>query len=238
MPPGDTIFFATIFSTILASIFAYHFFKFYKIAGLSNLLGIPAGFAFLAASYTLVNIDLWIQDGTKLDSVIAWISFIVLSYGFSLIAVSYHYKSSEFRDSARLVRMMSYAIIPLMVALGAVFLLTPKNAEMIPLQMVDEYFALFNMIALGYILTRSLKGVLTDGNPKLAYIPAAFALLWLGQFIMFTSEMNESIAEEVRDSITEIIKPEIASLAGLLVFTYALYNHVLRGGRIAKRATA
>ncbi|MFY3740771.1 MAG: hypothetical protein HMLIMOIP_001215 [Candidatus Nitrosomirales archaeon] len=229
IPLNDDLFFVTVFSAILAFLVAFRVFKFYKLAGMSALLGMPVGFAFLAASYMLVNTDLWVHDGTELDGVIDWVSLVILSYSFSLMAISYHYRSADFHDGARLVRVMSYAIIPLMGLLMTVVLSTSEQRELVPFQIADEYFAIFNMAAIGYILLKSVRGILTDGTTRPMYIPVAFALLWIGQFLAFASAVS--------GELTEIIMPEAASLAGLLIFTYTLYSRVLRGGKVAKRAT-
>jgi len=228
-------FFTTAFSVILASIVAFHFFRFYRIAGLNNLLGMPAGFAFLAASYTLVNLDLWIHHGTEFDNVVVWISFIILSYGFSLIAVSYHHKYTEFRDTATLIKKISFVLVPTLAISAGLMLLTPQR-ELPPYQAVEGYFAAFNMVILGYLLIQSLRGILTSGNPKIVYIPAAFVSLCIGQFSVFTLSTDVTVTDIIGyHSIAAFIKPEIATLIGLSFFTYALYNYVLRGGNISRR---
>ncbi len=230
IPLNDVLFFVTVFSAILAFLVVFRVFKFYRLAGVSTLLGMPVGFAFLAASYILVNASLWIHDGTELDDVIALVSLIILSYSFSLMAISYHYRTADFHDGAKLVRVMSYATIPLIGLLMTVVLSTPGQRELASFEIAEEYFAIFNMAAIGYILVKSVRGILTDGTTKPMYIPAAFALLWIGQFLAFASAVN--------GKLTEIIMPEAASLAGLLIFTYTLYSRVLRGGKVAKRATS
>jgi hypothetical protein len=229
MSYDSNVLFTTAFIVVLASLIAFHFFRCYRIAGLRHLLGMPTGFAFVAVSYLLVNINLWINDVTELDSVIIWISSIILSYGFSLIAVSYHYKSTSFSDSARLIKIMSIALIPLMAVSFGIVLSTPIH-ELIPFTMLDEYFYVFNIVALGYILIKSFKGILTDGNPKTMYIPVSYTFLLLGQLLMYNWAVN--------GDASNIINALLVNLAGLSLFTYTLYHFVIRSGKVAKRTAA
>jgi hypothetical protein len=86
------------------------------------------------------------------------------------------------------------------------------------------------MTALGYILVKSLISIYRDGKPKTLYIPASLALLLLGHILMYLWAMSVDLIN--------VTYPMFASLAGLALFTYTLYNYVIRSDRIVKRTTA
>lgn len=226
--PDNFVLVISILSAIAASIVAFYFFRFYRISGLSHLLGIPAGFTFLAASHVLFGMDVFVEN-TQIDNLLEWMSLIALSYSFSMMAMSYYYRSAEFNDRTRLVRTMSYALLPVLVLVAAIEM-TGSQQMLISFRSIDEYFTAFNIVALGYILVQCINGILRGENAKVFYIPAGFALLWIGQLSILDWTLYENN--------TVIPISLITSLAGPILFIYALHKAVLKGGKIARTAKA
>ena len=224
--PDNFVLVISILSAIAVSIVAFYFFRFYRISGISHLLGIPAGFTFLAVSHILLGMDIFVEN-TKMDNLLEWMSLIALSYGFSMMAMSYYYRSAEFNDRARLVRTMSYALIPVL-ALVAAIEITSSEQTLISFRSMDEYFTAFNIVALGYIFVQCINGILRGENAKVFYIPAGFALLWIGQISILGWTLYENN--------TVIPISLFTSLAGPILFIYALHKTVLKGGKIARTA--
>ncbi|MEM3083646.1 MAG: hypothetical protein QXP61_01005, partial [Nitrososphaerales archaeon] len=150
MVSENVIFFVTISSVIATSIVAYYCFRFYRISDIGHFLGIPAGFTFLSASHALFATGFWIEN-TRLSNLLSWMWLTTLSYSFSLIAMSYYYRSAEFNERTKLVRTMTYAAMPLLGLLLAIELISLEQ-KLIPFKIIDEYFIGFNLIALAYII--------------------------------------------------------------------------------------
>jgi len=220
----NVVFFVTISSVIATSIVAYYFFRFYRISGIGHFLGIPAGFTFLSASHALFATGLWIEN-TRLSNLVTWMWLITLSYSFSLIAMSYYYRSAEFNDRTKLIRTMSYAAMPV---LGLLLAIEAMSLEqwLISFKVLDEYFTGFNLVALGYIIIQCVTAIKTGGNPKSYYIPAGFILLWIAQFSILSGALF--------DNASTIVLSAFANLAGPTLIIYALHRSVLRRGNIAK----
>jgi hypothetical protein len=77
------------------------------------------------------------------------------------------------------------------------------------------------MIILGYVFKSTVVSLVKGANIKLLYVPAAFALLWLGQYSMMINYFDN-------DSIP-FIESIVARLAGLALFVYAI-NYAMSGG--------
>jgi hypothetical protein len=223
--PEYASFAITVLSAFAASTVAYYFFRFYRISGIGYFLGMPVGFSFLAVAHAFFAASIWIDASTRLHNVFAWMSLITLSYSFSMIAMSYYYRSAEFNERTRLIKIMSLALIPVIALLAAVEL-TSLEQKLISFQVIDEYFVGFNLAALGYVFAQCLNGIRTGEKPKMYYIPAGFALLWIAQLsVLLWALYGSGVAASASF---------VAGLAGPILFVYALHRAMTRGGRIAE----
>lgn len=224
----SVIFFTTIASVIATSIVAYYFFRFYRISGIDHFLGIPTGFTFLSASNVIFGTSLLVESG-KLTNMINWIWLITLSYSFSLIAMSYYYRSAEFNERTKLVRTMSYAAMPVLALVIGIEAMSLEQV-LISARILDEYFTAFNLIALTYVIIQSVTAIKTGNNPKLYYIPFGFLLLWVGQLSILSWALF--------DLADAILIYALTNIGGPALFIYALHKYVLRRGSIAKTTKA
>jgi hypothetical protein len=224
--PDPVLFITAALSAVAAGVVAYYFFRLYRISGLSHLLGIPVGFTFLAASHALFGTGLWMENDTKLHNMALWTALITLSYSFSMIAMSYHYRSAEFNERTRLIKVMSYAVLPV-IGLLAVIEMSTQHNELISFQAIDEYFTAFNVIALAYIFLQCMWGIVKGDKPKRYHIPAGFASLLIGQFLILDWMLYQHTTFNVISAIMSLLGPTL--------FIYMLHKS-LRGDRIAKTA--
>jgi len=236
----------TIVSVFLCSVIAMYFYRSYRFSGFGYLLGLPTGFAILAASFVFEHLNVVFSHNESLEDLFFWVRLTLQSEGIAFIALSYMlknrvsshteglpdasrllfsphiwiYSSIKIREIIISVLPMVLISIPLMITISAIFVQPILND--IELKDMSIYATLFDIIALGYILVRCLKPLVKTANIKLLYIPAAFALLWLEQYSLVINYFdNDPFAH---------FGSIIVRLAGLGLFVYAIY-YALDSGR-------
>jgi hypothetical protein len=109
--------------------------------------------------------------------------------------------------------------IPFMVTISALFVQPFLNY--VELADLSLYTKIFDMIILGYVFQSTVVSLVKGANVKFLYVPAAFALLWLGQYSLMINYFDN-------DSIP-FIGSIVARLAGLALFVYAIH-YAMSGG--------
>src|SRR5207245_2363687 len=127
--------------------------------------------------------------------------------------------STKARDLLISILPMTVISIPFMVTISALFVQPFLNY--VELADLSFYTKIFDMIILGYIFKSTIVSLVKGANIKLLYVPAAFALLWLGQYSLMINYFDN-------DSIP-FIGSLVARLAGLALFVYAIH-YAMSGG--------
>ena len=235
----------TIASVSLCCIIAFYFFRSYKFSGFRYLLGLPMGFVILGTSFVCEHLSLIYYTNNLLYHLFFWIQLSLQSEALALIALSYMLKNrvgSNGRDNATADLDLSKAIIhysmstkardllisilpmivisiPFMVTISTLFVQPFLNN--VELADLSFYTKIFDMIILGYVFKSTIVSLVKGANIKLLYVPAAFALLWLGQYSLMINYFDN-------DSIP-FIGSLVARLAGLALFVYAIH-YAMSGG--------
>ena len=209
----------TIVSASLAIAISRHFFRSYRFSGFGYLLGLPAGFVFLAASFVIELASFAYIDYPVLHPALFWVQMVLQSEAFALIAISYYYKdeSPKPRLGAKNAGMI---ILPL--AMVAVPFILPTSE--IAGQPYFNYSGLadfslvmrvFDMAVLAYIFKNATFSLARSGNVRMLYVPAAFALLLLEQYsLVMTYFDNSAIA---------FAGSLVARIGGLALLAYAMH---------------
>jgi len=235
----------TIASVFLCSVIAFYFFRSYKFSGFRYLLGLPMGFAILGSSFACEHLSLIYYTNNPLYHLFFWMQLSLQSEALALIALSYMLKnrvgwskddyattdqdlskvlihdsmSTKVRDLLISILPMIVISIPFMVTISALFVQPFLND--VELADLSFYTKIFDMIILGYVFKSTIVSLVKGANIKLLYVPAAFALLWLGQYsLMINYFDNGSIP---------FIGSIVARLAGLALFVYAIH-YAMSGG--------
>jgi hypothetical protein len=218
------IFTAEVIASVLAFVVAFYFYKFYRLSGFVYLLGLVIGFSFITFAEVLLATDVWLEFNPEIFNLLFWMRLLSLSYGFSFIAVSYYLKHREEDSTPLLMRIAGLSAIPIMVAIVIVVLLPPA-LDFPPYNMADEYFRVFNLVILAYVFKSTLGSIIEQGRKEFMYIPAAFAILWLGQY--------SALISSIELNTTSVIAQHIAKVIGLALFV-GVFSQVLRSKGIAK----
>ena len=235
----------TIASVSLCSIIAFYFFRSYKFSGFRYLLGLPMGFAILGASFVCEHLSLIYYTNYLLYHLFFWMQLSLQSEALALIALSYMLKnrvgSGKADDAIADLNLSKVLIhdnmstkargllistlpmivisIPFMVTISALFVQPFLND--VELADLSFYTKIFDMLILGYVFKSTVVSLVKGANIKLLYVPAAFALLWLGQYSLMINYFDN-------DSIP-FIGSIVARLAGLALFVYAIH-YAMSGG--------
>jgi len=236
----------TTASISLCCIIAFYFFRSYKFSGFRYLLGIPIGFAILGASFVFEHLSLINYSNYLLYHISLWMQLSLQSEALALIALSYmlknrignsgrgdhttaeliftkvliHYNmSSKVRGFLVGVLPIIVILLPLIITISTLFIRPFLND--VELSDLSIYTKIFDMIVLGYVFKSTIESLVKGANIKLLYVPAAFALLWLGQYSLMINYFDN-------DSIP-FIGSIVARLAGLALFVYAIY-YAMSGG--------
>ena len=239
---------ATIASIFLCSVIAMYFYRSYRFSGFGYLLGLPTGFAILAASFVFEHLNVvysYSHSNESLENLFFWIQLALQSEGFAFIALSYMLKNrvSSTTTANRLlpttskilfsphnwihssikIREIIVSVLP-MILITIPLMVTVSALFVQPILNETElkdmslYTTLFDIMVLGYIFVKCLKPLVKAANIKLVYIPAAFALLWLEQYSLIISYFDNNQFAYIGSIIVR--------LAGLGLFVCAIHYAV------------
>src|SRR6266581_8811523 len=246
LPPSLSLFslIVTIASILLCSVIAMYFYRSYRFSGFGYLLGLPTGFAILAASFVFEHLNVvysYSLSNESLENLFFWIQLALQSEGFAFIALSYMLKNrvSSTTTANRLlpttsiilfsphnwihssIKIRGIIVIVLPMILISIPLMVTISALFVQpilneteLKDMSLYTTLFDIMVLGYIFVKCLKPLVKAGSIKLLYIPAAFALFWLEQYSLIINYFD--------NNQVAFIGSIIVRLAGLGLFVYAI----------------
>jgi hypothetical protein len=208
-------------SVALSLAISRSFFRSYSFAGFGYLLGLPVGFAFLAASYLFELSSVLFQSDPVLHPAFFWIQMLLQAEAFALIALSYYYKSSATEKGRHVTRDIAITIIPLLMV-GIPFLIPTSALVAEPyfnyadIADLSFYMRIFAIAVIGYIFKSTIVSLVRAANVKMLYVPAAFALLWLEQYSLIIAYFD--------NSIVAFIGSAAARVAGLGFFSYIMHS--------------
>ncbi len=207
-------------SVFLALFISRYFFQSYRFSGFGYLLGLPAGFVFLASSFGLEQLGLMYSQNVLLHPAFYWLQIAFQSEALALIALSYYYKDSDGRpvrirlpDIGMMVLPLAMVMVPMLLATSE---LASKSYISYPsLADLGLVMRIFNMAVLAYIFKNTVVSLVRSANVKMLYVPAAFALLWLEQYSLVMTYFDNS-AFAFAGSL-------VARVGGLALFAYVLH---------------
>ena len=254
LPPSLSLFslIVTIASILLCSVIAMYFYRSYRFSGFGYLLGLPTGFAILAASFVFEHLHVvysYSYTNESLENLFFWIQLSLQSEGFAFIALSYMLKNRDgststingllptaskilfsphnWIHSSIKIREIIASVLP-MILISIPLMVTISALFVQPILNETEikdmslYTTLFDIVVLGYIFVKCVKPLVKAANIKLLYIPAAFALLWLEQYSLIINYFD--------NNQFAFIGSIIVRLAGLGLFVYAI-RYAISSGR-------
>lgn len=208
----------TAASMLAALVISRHFFKSYSFSGFGYLLGLPAGFVFLAASFAFELASFAYSDYPVLHPAFFWVQLALQSEAFALIALSYYYKNSDSspRPGAReaIMLLLPLAIVAVPFMLPTFEIAGRPYFNYAQLADFSLYMRVFNMAVLGYVFKNAIFSLARAGSIRMLYVPAAFALLWLEQYSLIVTYFDNS-AFAFAGSMA-------ARIGGLALFAYAV----------------
>lgn len=202
----------------LAWVVIFYSYRFYKVSGFFTLGSIAIGFTFILTSYVLglLNLSPDLEGNTLL-----WVRLVILSYGFTFLALSYYHKIKESEGTFHwVIRNCALSIIPVsFLILLLQYILPATVPEYFTL---EQMFRIYNLFMLGYICKSALQSSVKHGRMQFMYVPVAYAVLWLGQYTWLLNAIDENYSTFFLGSILKII--------GLAILVGMIYN-IIKGKR-------
>lgn len=213
----------TAISVSLSLMISRYFFKSYTFSGFGYLLGLPAGFAFLAASFIFEAASLMYKTDPLLYPAFFWIQMTLQSEAFALIALSYYYKNSEASGSGRrvqprdvLVTMLPLTMVVIPFVVPTLSLAVAPYFNYAGLADLSFYLRVFNMAVIAYVFKSTIASLVKAANLKMLYVPAAFALLLIEQYSLILAYFD--------NSVIAFIGSAAARIAGLALFAHIMHS--------------
>jgi hypothetical protein len=213
----------TAVSVSLSLVISRYFFKSYAFSGFGYLLGLPVGFAFLAASFIFEASSLMYRADPLLYPAFFWIQMSLQSEALALIALSYYYKNADVSGSGKRVRPRDVLVTMLPLAMVAIPFLVPTFSlatgpyfDYADMADLSFYMRIFNIAVIGFIFKSTIVSLVKAANIKLLYVPAAFALLGLEQYSLVLAYFD--------NSTIAFIGSAAARITGLALFAYIMHS--------------
>src|SRR6266487_1385634 len=201
LPPSLSLFslIVTIASILLCSVIAMYFYRSYRFSGFGYLLGLPTGFAILAASFVFEHLHVvysYSYTNESLENLFFWIQLSLQSEGFAFIALSYMLKNRDgststingllptaskilfsphnWIHSSIKIREIIVSVLP-MILISIPLMVTISALFVQPILNETElkdmslYTTLFDIVVLGYIFVKCVKPLLNADNLQLFY---------------------------------------------------------------------
>lgn len=219
------VFSCAVIAAILALLIVLYFYRFYKLYKLTYMHGIIASFSIISFAQLMLAVNVWIGFDSEISNLLGWFKILSYSYGFSFLALSYYYKNREEESTPLLLRIGVLSVIPMMIMLALAVFAT-SAFDLLPHYKLEAYFRMFNLLMLGYVFKSTLSSIVEQGRKEFMYIPAAYALLWLGQYSALIYDLDGNLSNFIAYNITKVI--------GLALFVGVLYQ-VRRMTRLAKK---
>ncbi len=211
----------TAASVILAMVISRYFFRSYRFSGFGYLLGVPAGFVFLAASFVFEQASFAFSSDPVLYPAFFWLQLALQSEAIALIALSYLFRDSGekrphfgIKDAGMLLIPLAMVAVPFLLSTSEIagkgYFNYPTLAD------VGLYMRIFNIVVLAYIFVNATWSLARSGMPKMLYVPAAFALLGLEQYSLVMAYFDNS-AFAFAGSL-------VARVGGLALFAYVMHS--------------
>ncbi len=183
-------------SASLAFTVSWSFYRSYRFSGLSYLIAIPIGFAFLGLSFIFEYFSLIYRFNEFLYPELFWIQIILQSNGLALIAVSYRFKVSYYND---------------ILSVSEQEQCLNTDAQ---LGRHSSRVRLSNKIR-KTIMRNVVLSLAEKFNPKVVLTLASFVLLWMAEFFVLVTYYTYSSSYLFLSILTR--------LTGLFIFIYLIY---------------
>ena len=199
-----------VVSAIACFILARFMIKPFELTRETRYLGLPFGFVFLGASYTLsaLSFDTLFDFGS-----IKWVQLFIRVFAFLFLAVTYYFsksaKGSKLLWNATLAFLAGVFTISILVEIINPEYLFPTYLQ------ASMYVRIFNLLCLAYISIHALKSHIEQPDPTTLTIPFGYILLGIGQYSL--------LIWAVDSSIFAFFAALALRLAGIVIFLFVSY---------------
>lgn len=195
-------------SAILCFVLVWFMMKPYRFTGESRYVGLPLGFTFLGLSYLFMGLALFSGTLFFVEDM-KWLQLLTQAFAFAFLAVTYYF-SKRTRKRKRLRWQITFTALIVGLVISYLIVFVPPTFVLPSYKTVDEYFRLFNILLVSYILFHALRSHMMKPDPKTLWFPLGYVLLVFGQYSLLVWSLDSSF--------TALMGAHVLRLTGLTVF--------------------
>ena len=177
-------------ATVLCLILVWFMIKPYKLTREQRYLGLPLGFGFLGASYSLAVLAYApIGFGPEL----LWLPDLTRTFAFVFIATTYFFAS---KNSIKGKLFGAVTISLLIIALTILILLAfvAPDFAFVNYTQANVYLRVFNVFCLIYVCAYTLRSHIRNPDPATIWIPFGFIFLAISQYTLLFWYIDSSFS--------------------------------------------
>ena len=143
-----------------------------------------------------------------------WLRLLSGAYGCTFLALSYlRSTKEEGKADTFVLKITTLSVIPVFAMLTLTWFF--NNSSLPPFTSCDEYFRVYSICAMGYVVTKSLHYSISQKRKDFIYLPIAYGILWMGSFSLLFFTLDGSLSAVVTSFVTKDV--------GLAIFVIMMY---------------
>jgi hypothetical protein len=178
-----------ICSAILCFILVRFMIKPYSYTKESRYIGLPLAFALLGASYFFSAVTYGLPSYFHVNAL--WIQLVLRTFAFVFLAATYHF--SNLSKASQLIRNVTFSLISVAVLTSVVIVIFLPQISYANYLAASEYFHIFNIICLIYIIIRVLRSHMAKPDPTTLMTPLGYILFAIGQYSLIIYAVDKSM---------------------------------------------
>ncbi|MFZ0844042.1 MAG: hypothetical protein WAN80_09220, partial [Nitrosotalea sp.] len=202
-----------IASIIFGAVISVYAYRMYKTVQSNVLLGITLSFGFMSFTDVFMVLILPTINNLNLFNLYFWLRLVTMSFAFGFLALAY-FTSTRVGIKSIPLKMGMLSTIPISSIILATWFF--NNSSLPPVTDYSEYFRIFNIAALAYVIIISYKSIIFNPRKGLSYIPFVYGIFLVGQVSLLLFSLQGSLSSV----ITAFLVKDI----GLGIFAKIIYD--------------
>lgn len=210
----DVLFLTTgLLSAVLAFLIASLMFRSFSTIRVDYLVGFPAGFSLLGLSFIFFDLSY----AVPLPNTISWAPFVLGSYGFAFLAMTYFLKKRGGASSWSVRQFFS--ILAILAVVTVLFISGSSLPPISSFQSVEIVFRVVNLVFLGYIIFSLNQALRTEA--ELSNVVLGFTFLSIDQYSLLLWALDPGF-------VWSLFFAQLVRVAGLVILAVFLVKGLRR----------
>jgi hypothetical protein len=204
-----------ISSIILGAVISVYAYKMYRTIQSNVLLGITLSFGLMSFTDVFIILILPTINNLVLFNLFFWLRLVTMSFVFAFLALTYFISSKEGKRSNITLKIAALSTIPISLTILLAWFF--NNSSLPAVTDYSEYFRIFNIGTLIYVIAMSSKNTTFNLRKEFSYIPLVFGIFLIGQVSLLLFSLQGSVSSVITSFLVKDI--------GLAIFAKIIYDH-------------